>query len=125
MFEKMRADQRPARVAFPQRRIVRDIGLVSGTLAAAAATVFYLGTSGILLALFAPASTSTGALPVQESPAELRHDAFAECGQEHWQKCIDLFDKAQRIDLESDREKGVAEARMRATKALAAIKDGG
>lgn len=108
-----------------RRRLARDAVVAVGSLAAAAITVFYLGTSGLLLAVFAPASTGTYAPPVQETPAELRHDAFAECGQEHWQKCIDLFNLAQTMDQQSNGEEGVAAARMRATKALAAMKDGG
>ena len=98
-------------------------GLAATFAAAAAIALFVSGT--IAYQGSGPVSTGagTGTSTIAEADA-IRDEAWKECGKTHWQKCLDLFDKARRLDDPGDYQPEVQTARRLAVQMLAA-KDGG
>jgi hypothetical protein len=67
---------------------------------------------------------TAGAGPQEPDAPRLRSAAFEQCGRTHWQNCIDLFDKAKRLDPRGDEYPEVQNARATATRALASASPG-
>ena len=100
-------------------------GAFAALLAAALPAGALLATGAVTVALGPKLVTTADAPPKLPTPDELRADAFAECGKEHWERCLDLFKLAETDDPAGANTDDERAARRRATNALAARKDGG